>query len=500
MSSSMQDSAHNSKIDDKAASEHMETTDEEYIKISEEDNRRILRKTDIRLLSISCADFGLGALLRIRVYWLQILDKSVLGYAATFGLKTAAHLHGNKYSTLGSMNAIAQLAWMPFSSYLLIHVPPCILMSVLPACHFLLGLFEAACLPLFAILTSVWYRRAEEPLRICMWYGTNGLGTIIASAFAYGFGNIKSPKISRLPDDLPVLRSDDRLHRADRDRKKAVERVRANDTGTKPTDKYKWGKALEAVLEPKTWLFFAMALCVNFGASITLTFGPLTLNGIGFDQSRTSLLNMPFGGFQITVIFSAPYAAYRFKTKSLVTAVLVLPVLAGLIILYKLHGGLLVGYSLLAFLYGANPLIVSWISANTAGSTKKSVVLVGYNAASSVGNIVGPFLFRDTDAPPYRRGLLSCIGIFVALAGSILLQVVNFMILNHLKQRQRIARGKPAVLHDASMDNRFRQRTQSQLDREKLEAASTGVALGDNSLLDLTDWQNDEFVYVYEAH
>ncbi|KAJ7099648.1 hypothetical protein C8R44DRAFT_888357 [Mycena epipterygia] len=150
---------------------------------------------------------------------------------------------------------------------------------------------------------------------------------------------------------------------------------------------------------------------------------------------------------------------------------IVLPVLAGLIILYKLHrpneGGLLVGYYLLAFLYGTNPLI--------AGSTKKSVVLAGYNTASSVGNIVEHLiqaLFRDTDAPLYRHGLLSCIGIFAALAGSIL--------------------DKPAVLHDAPMDNRFRQRTQSQLDREKLEAAFTGVALGDNALLDLTDWQNDE--------
>ncbi|KAJ7104792.1 hypothetical protein C8R44DRAFT_943851 [Mycena epipterygia] len=195
--------------------------------------------------------------------------------------------------------------------------------------------------------------------------------------------------------------------------------------------------------------------------------------------TRTSLLNMPFGGFQskITVIFSASYAAHRSKTKSLVMAVRVLPVLAGLIILYKLHrpnaGGLLVGYYLLAFLYGATPLIVSWISANTAGSTKKSVVLAGYNTASSVGNILGPLLSRDTDAQLYRHGLLSCISIFAALAGSILLQVVNFVILNRLKQRQRI-------------------RTQSQLDPEKLEAASTGVALGDNALLDLTDWQNDE--------
>jgi MFS family permease len=37
------------------------------------------------------------------------------------------------------------------------------------ATRFLLGLFEAACLPLFAMITSQWYRRQEQPLRVATW-------------------------------------------------------------------------------------------------------------------------------------------------------------------------------------------------------------------------------------------------------------------------------------------------------------------------------------------
>ncbi|KAJ7092121.1 hypothetical protein C8R43DRAFT_908175 [Mycena crocata] len=107
--------------------------------------------------------------------------------------------------------------------------------------------------------------------------------------------------------------------------------------------------------------------------------------------------------------------------------------------------------------YGANPLIVSWISANTAGSTKKSVVLAGYNAAVSCGNIIGPLLFTDENAPLYRHGLLACVGIFAALAGSIVLQVINLVILHRLKQRQCVRAGKASVIHDTSMDIRYRQ-------------------------------------------
>ena len=33
----------------------------------------------------------------------------------------------------------------------------------------------------------------------------------------------------------------------------------------------------------------------------------------------------------------------------------------------------LAGYYLMAFLFGGNPVIVSWMIANTAGQTKKSV-------------------------------------------------------------------------------------------------------------------------------
>lgn len=60
------------------------------------------------------------------------------------------------------------------------------------ATRFFLGLFEGGCLPLFSVITSQWYRRAEQPLRVAAWYGTNGAATIVASALSYGLGHIPS--------------------------------------------------------------------------------------------------------------------------------------------------------------------------------------------------------------------------------------------------------------------------------------------------------------------
>ncbi|KAJ7861028.1 major facilitator superfamily domain-containing protein [Mycena olivaceomarginata] len=486
--------------------------EEEIIDLTDEDNRRILWKIDLNLLSLIAW-----------IYWLQILDKTVLGNAATYGLQKDANLDGNQYSSLGSMNAIGQLVWMPFSSYLIVRVPPRLLLSVivtcwgialcgmaastnyasLAACRFLLGVFEAGCLPIFAVLTSVWYRRAEQPLRVAIWYGTNGLGTIMASALSYAFGRINHPKLHpyqiiflfcglltvisgpiiywHVPDHIGEAR-----FLSPQDRKKAVERIRVNNTGTRTNDAFKWREALEGLLEPKSWLFFAMTLFVNVGAAVANTFGPLILNGIGFDKFKTSLLNMPFGGMQLLVIFLSSYLAYACKIKSAILAFLALPVLAGLVILYALQRpnepGLLVGYYLIACLYGANPLIVAWISANTGGSTKKSVVLGAYNAASSIGNIIGPLLFKASDAPLYSPGVRACIGLFSALTAGIGLQVLILMLLNRNKRRQRVQNGKPMVFHDRSMDKHFKV--------EPCPATS-------NELRDLTDRENDEFVYVY---
>ena len=169
--------------------------------LTEEDSKRICRKTDQTILIVL-----------IWVYFLQILDKSVLGYGATFGMQQDTGLTGNKYSLIGSIGPIAQLAWQPFSSWLIVKVPHKILMPVLclgwgiaqacmAACHdfstlmaarFFLGLFEAGCLPLFGVITSQWYLRSEQPLRIAAWYSTNGLATIVAAALSYGLGHIQS--------------------------------------------------------------------------------------------------------------------------------------------------------------------------------------------------------------------------------------------------------------------------------------------------------------------
>lgn len=158
---------------------------------------------------------------------------------------------------------------------------------------------------------------------------------------------------------------------------------------------------------------------------------------------------------------------------------------------------LLAGYYLLGFLFGGNPLIVSWIVGNTAGTTKKSVLMSLYNAASAAGNIIGPILFNSADAPTYHPGLRAVLGIFIALAVVIVIQFFNLLWLNRLQAKKRVANGKKAVIVDHSMDAHFRGTEDLQDDVNGEELAAERTRLGERALADLTDQKNDEFVYIY---
>lgn len=150
--------------------------------MADEKNRAILRKTDKHIL-----------LTLMIVYFMQALDKTSelltwhflaeltpdLGIMNLLGLSKDLHLVGTQYSLVSSVIPFAQMAWQPFSSYLVVRVDTRILMTslivawgtmetVLCAANsyaaimgirFFLGLFEAGCLPLFSILTAQWYRR-----------------------------------------------------------------------------------------------------------------------------------------------------------------------------------------------------------------------------------------------------------------------------------------------------------------------------------------------------
>ena len=150
-------------------------------------DRSLLWKIDLRLMPLVCI-----------TYMLQSIDKTTLGYAAVFGLKTDADLTGPEYSWVSAIFYLGYLFWEYPTSFMLQKLPIAKFMSgtviiwgIVLMCHAaahdfaglaaartFLGAFEASINPGTMLLFSMWYTRSEQPLRMGIWVGSAGLGYV----------------------------------------------------------------------------------------------------------------------------------------------------------------------------------------------------------------------------------------------------------------------------------------------------------------------------------
>lgn len=75
----------------------------------------------------------------------------------------------------------------------------------LMATRFFLGLTEAAVAPGFSIITSMWYKRSEQPIRHGVWFLGNVISGLFSGPLMYAFGHINSFPAWRVYMTHPTL-------------------------------------------------------------------------------------------------------------------------------------------------------------------------------------------------------------------------------------------------------------------------------------------------------
>jgi hypothetical protein len=145
------------------------------------------------------------------------------------------------------------------------------------------------------------------------------------------------------------------------------------------------------------------------------------------------------------------------------------------------------------------PLIYSWSSSNTAGDTKgkcnSSVLFIG----QSLGNIIGPLLYKPSEAPEYHRGLYWNLLLYIAIVGLVVVTTMYLTYLNRDHSRRRVMAGKDAVIVDYSLyspEEADRLRRSKATEGQHIENARDAT-VGDHAFDDMTDLMNDEFVFVF---
>ncbi|KAI9372632.1 allantoate permease [Aspergillus egyptiacus] len=459
----------------------------ETIVFSEEEEKKLVRKIDWMIVPMMWA-----------VYYLQYQDKILINYASIMGFLEDTGMRTNQFSNL---------ALVFYVSYLFFEFPTGYLMQRLPTAKYLganvtlwgllttlncvaknypglivlrvlLGCFESAVAPSLILITSMWYKRNEQPKRIGFWYLGTGAGSIIGALASFGllfytgdefrswqamfliFGLITiavgiivfvffpdNPMKSRLSHHEKLL---------------AIERLRENRTGIE-NKKFKWDQVIEVFRDPQTYLITIIVTAMMVPNGAISSFSSLIIKNFGFTTKETQLLTIPGGVVSVISILACTYLAGRFDQRcySLV-GVLSVGLLGGCLMAFaEGQAARLAGNYLTNCVGSALPLMYSVAGANVAGHTKKVTMNAITLMAFCLGNILGPLTFRTEDEPDY-------IPAKIAIVATVSVAIVFVLLL----------------------------KAYYMWENQKREARCQGLEHQENSeFLDLTDKQNLEFRY-----
>lgn len=302
--------------------------------------------------------------------------------------------------------------------------------------RFFLGVFEATISPGFVAITGIWWTRQEQADRSAFWVSYSSgnqefpdisIGMLrnrwrpdhvwtrphhwdlftleihlMLGAIAVVWGVLFLLVVPGSPATAKWLTEDEKVI--------AVQQVADNRTGTKSRTLVK-AQVLEAIADPKI-ILLALISFVNAIAPGGLSFGSLIIDGFGFSSLETTSMGMPLNALQAICTLSAGWIQSRFPNARLVIGSLaMIPPIIGACLINQLatsnKWGWLIGYWCLASYPVGFMVLLGLLSANIAGTTKRSTASALVFVFYCVCQIVGPQCFKPSEAPGYHSGILT---------------------------------------------------------------------------------------------
>ncbi|KAI2863113.1 hypothetical protein CBS147321_868 [Aspergillus niger] len=320
----------------------------------------------------------------------------------------------------------------------------------LPRLSILLGTVS----PAFIIITSIWYKRQEHPIRVATWVSMNGIANIIGALMMYGIGKgnmslapwrslflicggLTSATgllfIFLMPRDTTTA-----WFLSPREREVATQRM-AIDRATRDHAVFNKAQLKEALLSPMTLIYCLMGICITLTTPI-MKYSSTVIHGFGYSTYKTMLVGTPAGAFNFITVWIGAIIPRILPGTRVYTAIgLSIVPLLGSILLMTLpySGGADWGIVVATWLGGCSSSLISSaasiIGSNVKGNTKKSIVSTAFFVAYCVGCIVSPQAWTEDDAPRYTKG---CILSIAAMACLILTFIGYVFMVKRLNRRR----------------------------------------------------------------
>ncbi|TFK61073.1 MFS general substrate transporter [Pluteus cervinus] len=469
---------------------------------------RVRKKIDIHIIPLMCI-----------LYRIQFMDKTTLGSAAILGIRESTHLSTNQYNWLGTIFYLSYLLfefpqnlalqrfpvgkWMSFNisvwAVALMAHAACKNFTGLFIVRLILGMCEGSITAGFMIVSSMFYTRTEQTIRVGYWFLMNGTAQIISGFISFGTLHIHTAGVEPwqwlmiITGILTLLTAlaywflfpdspTNAWFLTPAERAIAVRRLKENQTGVE-NKHFKKEQMIEALLDPKTWLFALFSALDNVPNSLTNQ-RSIIVSEFGFTNLQTTLLGCVDGCVEIVTIYTGVHIAARYKDGRAYTSfIYFLPTMLGCILINVLPSsdkvGLLFSVWLTEISTTAFVLSLSWLSSITAGHTKRVTTNAIMLSAYCVGNAAGPFMWQNKYRP---RNHVPWIIIGICYASCmVLLLVIRW----HLNRENKLRELEPP---DNTYDDVYIEKVGDDGVVEKVKV--------DKEFLDLTDIQNRDFRYV----
>lgn len=476
---------------------------------TEEDYKRLVRKTDFVLLPLMWVLYGL-----------QQADKTGISTQATFNMRADLGMKGQDYALLTTIFYVSYLVFEAPGNYVMQRINIGKMLAVfmffwgviivctgfvttwteMMVLRALQGALESVISPAFLLLIGSWYRTSEHTLRSIIWGTANAGFGIISSLCMYDIGQaaLKNPNgidawrgISYFLGGFTIVMSfftfaflgtpREVWWLSKAEKRMAAARVVGNQTGSDRTKhgEWKWDQVTVAFKDPQTYFFFFTTVVNSLPNGGTTSFGSLVYVSFGFSNLETILeCTVPRNAFSIAWFLFVGLFTRRYpKVRFLCMFVAVIPAFVGMLAtalqpgddvhLWSRWGA----YFMTVTGDVAGLMIWTFVPSNVAGRTKKSVTSIVLFVAYCVGNSVGSQVFQAKWAPRYVPAILIS-AIFYGLEMILFLVWRYYYIyVNHLRDKAALAKG---------------------LSVEEQERLGRLAAEGD-----VTDYENDHFRYDY---
>lgn len=395
-----------------------------------EEESKLQRKLDIYVTTLMCV-----------IYGTQFMDKVTISFAGIMGIRQDLHLKGTEFSWLTTGFYFGFLFFEFPSVRLLSRFPLIRTMSILIFCwgavqilnaatfnfasmlaaRFFLGVFESSLSPSMTKLTATFFPAKSHFTRSTFWWSSNGFGHIIGAIIAYALAKhqdsmeLEAWKVLFLVTGCFTISLSAILyfHLSDtpatawfltvRERQIAVERMRDGHQGF-GNKKFKKYQAIEAFKDPRTYMYFIHGVISTVPNGSLTSFGSILLkDSLGFSELNALLLAMPNGACQFFSSFVIFFAIKYFGHRTIVGMLCYSVAFLGccLLAFAKSKTAQLIGYFLSAIIHTGWVTMISSVTSNSLGTTKKSIVTGLYFVSYCVGNMIGPQTFKAKWAPDY---------------------------------------------------------------------------------------------------